>query len=486
MSLFLTPYIIDKIGVTAYGVWILVGSFSGYFGLFDFGIGFAVVRYVARYQETGEVEKRNEVISAAFYIASFLAAVVAVVVLVVIIKAPAWFDLPPEMIISARVVIGLVGFAVAVGFPLSIFSRALAGGLYRFDLFNKVSLIMGASQVMLTVFLLELDYGLYGLGLAAFFGSTIGYLWRLKILIKLIPDLKVRFQYLTRPILRKIGGYSIYSFILVLSGRVAFYSDSFIVGYLLGLEEVAIFGLAAKLVEYLRQLTFTVTNLFSPIASRYDPDLDKKSLKRIFYDGSRLNLLFSLPISLIMFFWGSVLIKLWIGPESSSSFSASGLILQVLLAGHILSFVQSVGGEIMLGVGRHRVYSIVSLGSALLNILLSIVLVKKIGLIGVAWGTTIPLTLLSLGYLPWATLKLVDGRPLEFIRQAIIRPALVALLPGVMVYAGRDYIDGLAALLYGSLAVALVYAIIAYFIGLRRSERERIRVELARVWRNFY
>jgi O-antigen/teichoic acid export membrane protein len=481
ISFFLTPYIITKVGQAAFGVWILVGSFSGYLGLFDFGIGFAVVRFVARYQKTGEPDKRNEIVATAFYTAIILASLVLAATIYIMYNAADIFNIPIELISQSQMVIFLIGISITLGFPLSIFSEALAGGLWRFDLFNKVSLLMGLIRTGLTILFLELGWGLAGLGLAALIGSLLGYIWRTKMLFSLLPDLSIRPGLVKRRVIKKIGGYSFFSFMLVLSGRIAYYSDSFIVGIYRGVEDVAIFGIAVKLTEYLRQLIFTITKQFTPVASRYDPSVDQASLRRIFYDGSRLNLLFSLPISLILFFWGGRMIALWVG----DSFAESEIILQVLLLGHILSFVQGIGGEVLLGVGRHKLFSILSMLAAAVNILLSIFLIKPLGLVGVAWGTTIPLALLSILYLPFATLRLVGGSIGEFLRSSVLPAMMASLLPGIIIIYAVDYLYDLMSLGLSLIAVILSYAISGYYWGLTGIEREKVLSGLRRIPRLF-
>lgn len=477
ISFFLTPYIISRLGQGAYGIWLLVGSFSGYLGLFDFGIGYAVVRYVARYQATGESGKRNEVIAAAFYTAAALALLVLVVTVLVMIYADHIFNLPPDLVHSTRVVILLIGLSIALGFPLSVFSEALGGGLYRQDLVNIVSLSMALVRAGLVVVFLEAGWGLMGLGAAALAGSLAAYLWRMGLLFSLLPDLSVRPALMNRLVLKTIGGYSFFSFLLVFSGRIAFYSDSVVVGIFRTVEDVAVFGLAVGLTEYLRQLVFTMTRLFAPVASRYDPEKDQISLKRLFYDGSRLSLLFSLPLSAVLFFWGGDLIRLWVGGRFAYSFT----ILQVLLIGHLFSFSQLIGGEIMLGVGRHRRFAVLSLAAALINTALSIILIKMIGLIGVAWGTTIPLILLSVLYLPGAVLRLVGGSWKEYLKLSI-SPPLVAMIPAVtIIIIGAGRLTTVNSVLCWGTAAALIYVTAGYFLGLNNEERSKAKSEMGRL-----
>jgi O-antigen/teichoic acid export membrane protein len=482
ISFFLLPYILAKIGQSALGVWILVGSFSGYLGLFDFGIGFAVVRFVARYQKTSEPEKRNEVVATAFYVACLLSLLVLTATLFITFHAADFFNIPADLVGQSQAVIFLIGLSIAIGFPLSIFSETLAGGLWRYDLFNKVGLLMALFRTGLTVVLLELQWGLTGLGLAALIGSILGYLWRMRILFSLLPDLSIHPRLVTWTVIKKIGDYSFYSFILVLSGRIAFYSDSFIVGVFRSVEDIAVFGIAAKLTEYLRQLIFTITRLFSPIASRYDPEVDQASLRRIFYDGGRLHLLFSLPLSLILFFWGGNFIRFWMG----DGFAPSQVILQILLLGHIVSFLQGIGGELLLGVGRHRFFALLSMLSAIINIALSIILVQKLGLVGVAWGTTIPLAVLSLLYLPIAALRLVGGSFTGFMKETL-GPALgAAILPGTLVVYAAGRMTDIYEMILWSIAVGVVYVFSAYLIGLKAAEKAKISSEWLKFIRRFF
>ena len=49
VGFFLTPYIITHLGKTGFGIWTLVGSIIGYYGVLDLGVSSAITRYVARY-----------------------------------------------------------------------------------------------------------------------------------------------------------------------------------------------------------------------------------------------------------------------------------------------------------------------------------------------------------------------------------------------------------------------------------------------------
>ncbi len=62
-GIFLSPYLIRKLGDEGYGVWVLVFGLIENYWLFDLGFRSATVKYSAHYRATGEVAKINEVIN---------------------------------------------------------------------------------------------------------------------------------------------------------------------------------------------------------------------------------------------------------------------------------------------------------------------------------------------------------------------------------------------------------------------------------------
>src|SRR5215475_1716407 len=54
VGLFLSPIILHWLGDAAFGIWALIFSITGYYGLFDLGIRSSVVRYVSTYTATND------------------------------------------------------------------------------------------------------------------------------------------------------------------------------------------------------------------------------------------------------------------------------------------------------------------------------------------------------------------------------------------------------------------------------------------------
>src|SRR5258708_17822696 len=65
LAFFLAPYVVWHLGNSAYGVWCLIVSLTGYLGLFDLGLRGAVTRYVARFHAQSTHNSCTEVSSSA-------------------------------------------------------------------------------------------------------------------------------------------------------------------------------------------------------------------------------------------------------------------------------------------------------------------------------------------------------------------------------------------------------------------------------------
>jgi O-antigen/teichoic acid export membrane protein len=142
--------------------------------------------------------------------------------------------------------------------------------------------------------------------------------------------------------------------------------------------------------------------------------------------------------------------------------------------------MQGIGGELLLGTGRHRSFAVLSLAAAAANIVLSILLIGPLGLNGVAWGTTVPLMLLSLAYLPAATMRLVGGSPSEFARR-VVAPALAAVVaPAALIIGTSGSIETYRQFAVYIVLTGVLYLPGAYLFGLTASERDKLK-ELRRL-----
>jgi O-antigen/teichoic acid export membrane protein len=102
-------------------------------------------------------------------------------------------------------------------------------------------------------------------------------------------------------------------------------------------------------------------------------------------------------------FFGDALILTWVG----ESYTESHTILLVLLVAQLVASPIGVLRWISFGAGHARAPALMHLVEAVANIILSLILIKPFGILGVALGTTIPVLVVELGgILPYACRQL--------------------------------------------------------------------------------
>jgi O-antigen/teichoic acid export membrane protein len=117
----------------------------------------------------------------------------------------------------------------------------------------------------------------------------------------------------------------------------------------------------------------------------------------------------------------------------------SARVLQILLLAQVFSIANFTSGNIAFGIAKHRPFALAVLAESLANLGLSIFLVRKIGINGVAWGTVVPNLIVQLFFWPRYICRVLDIPVWSYLWQSWARPALAAIPFGVACYVTDRY-----------------------------------------------
>src|SRR3954470_20026228 len=159
VGLFLWPLILHSLGDAAAGIWVLIFSITGYYGLFDLGIRSSVVRYISKAKATNDVEYASRLISTSLFSYSCIGAVALLITLLVSANIDHLFRIDPAFRSTARWLLLIVGCAVSLGFPLGV-AGGMLEGLQRFDVTNIADIASTLVRALLIVIALRHGSGL--------------------------------------------------------------------------------------------------------------------------------------------------------------------------------------------------------------------------------------------------------------------------------------------------------------------------------------
>jgi len=471
LGIVLMPFTVRHLGASEYGLWMLVASLTYYFQLLDLGYGSGLVRHVAEADATGNVDGVNRILSTfvVVYAALGLAAGLGTIGLM-LWAVPRFPHLSADEVRRGQLVLAMIGVRTAIGFPMTVFGAATTAR-QRFALNNCVAIVIALVNGAVTYAVLVAGYGLLmlvactsALGLA----SYAAYAWTARIAF---PEMRIRPSLFSRHLVREVTTFSVYVFIIDIAIQIGFNLDNVVVGAALGTSAVAVYAVTLRLADYQRQLCNQFNGFLFPIVVRLRASGSQEALQSMLIEATRIALVLVTGVTIAVIGFGRPLLIEWMGP----GFEAGAVPLYVLALAGIVLVGQGPLGNILLGTGRHRLVAFVSLGEAIANLALSLILVRRFGLLGVAVGTAVPIAIANLCILLPAACRQVEVPLVRFI--GLVVPASIAgAVPAIAVCAAfRVWLPpaSLAAILAEGAAVGIVYLAAACRVGFDRSVRTR-------------
>ena len=454
----LSPFIVHHLGDEAFGLWILIFSLTGYYGLFDLGIRSSIVRYVAKYSATGENEELNRLVNTAMFSYSAIGAVTMAITLISVYSVSSIFKIQPEFLTTARWLLLMVGTSVSLGFPLGVFSGILEG-LQRFYVLNFTNITSTILRTVLIIVFLERGGGLLTVALITVALPLLNQIVNATVAFRHL-ELRIAPRFVSRASLKLIAGYSGTTFLIIVAGRLRFKTDAMVIGTFVGAAAITFFTIGSRLVDYSSEVVSSLAQIFIPMSSQSQAKGDLDGLRKIFVVGNRACAFIIFPITAILTVLGKSVIEAWMGAKYISQ---SYPVLLVLLYPMTLMLAQSASGRTLWGMAKHRTWAYVALAEGISNLVLSIILVRPYGILGDAIGTAIPLTCSMIFFLPRHLCNLLGIKLRTYLSQAFLLPFLLTMpLVACLLLMQRWYIPHHLP----GLLVQLVIAGVVYGLGL--------------------
>jgi O-antigen/teichoic acid export membrane protein len=474
VGFFLAPFVLHHLGNTGYGVWTLVLSLTGYFGLLDLGIRSSVGRFVARHVALCDADKVNRTVSTAMTILS-CGGLLALLATAVIELNFDRFKVGADLQGTAKAALLVAGIQIACSLPLGVFGAVLVA-LERFDIMTGVTIAGAVTRAALIVVFLKSGHSLIAMASIALVVGVAEYTAMGISAKALYRPLAISRRFVDRAAGKELMNFGMYRFVWTIANQLIFYTDSLVIGMFLGASDITFYAIAGSLITYGRNIVSLATDPLYPMATRMDSKNDREGLRQLQILGTRIGLLVGLPLCLGLVFLGKQFISLWMGPQ----YAWSASILIVLTIPQFSSMSQYVSALVLAGMARHKILAYVALGEGIANLALSIVLVRRIGAIGVAWGTVIPHLISTTVVIPFYTLRTLKLSVRTYVIQGFLRPILCAIPVAALCYGFSQYVETPTWLTFGSevAVVGVVLAITGYFICLTTEQQASISGKL--------
>lgn len=464
------PLNLAYLGPSNYGLWVLLGSMTVHFSLFDLGFSGATVKFIAQYRARTDARALNEIASTVFFAFASIGVLAYALIAGLAFNLDVLFPVTPEQAAIGQWLLLIIGVQVALNFPFSVFG-AVTAGFQRHDINSVAAIIASIAAAGVNIALVVAGYGLVAIVAAMTGVRVLAFLAYRANAYRVYPDLHVHAGLVRKARLREVTGFSVYTSVIDWAHRLNYQLDSVIIGAFLGPAAVAVWAPAERIITATQRLTNQVNGILFPMIVDSDTAQERRRLQQILIQGTRFSLGFVVPVAAALIIVADPLIHAWLG-ERAKDVAGTIPVLQVLAVAVAIRVGGATGTTVLKGAGQHRMLAWVNLLTGIVNVALSAMLITRFGLVGVAYGTVIPIAISTIAVLYPAACRRV-GLPVGVAVRGAVLPALWPAIPaaGVLLLL-RDYAPAtLVGVVLEAGVASLVY--LALFIGVAVGRTDR-------------
>jgi len=253
-------------------------------------------------------------------------------------------------------------------------------------------------------------------------------------------------------------------------------ADRVILGIMLGAAAIALYEVAAKLGALLFQIIGLAISATPSFVAHKETVTTREGMNDFFLTGSRYLSLLLMPTFMIVLVFTPAIIHVWVGPEFAISTIAAQFLIASALPFPLLILIDSI----LIARDQYKVWLPFAILVAIINLIVTALLVLQLGLIGVAIGTFVA-ALCDVACKLWVLRSTIQCPVRKWI-QRVLLPATIAVgISAVLAIAFTTIAVpvNLTLLLIGLCAtIALSYAII--FSSILSSDERSTCLRLAR------
>jgi O-antigen/teichoic acid export membrane protein len=472
IGLVLLPLNLAYLGPAEYGLWVLLGSVTIHFSLLDLGYAGALVKFMAQYRAHRDARALNEIASTLFFVFAGIGLLAYAVAAGVAFNLEHIFHVTAAQADTGRWITLIIALYVALNFPFSVYGGVMAG-FQRYDANNVVAVATSLLAALVNVAVL-----LAGADLLVLVASTTGvrvlaFLLYRRNAYRVFPELRIAPSLFRTARLREVTGFSIYSAIIDWANKLNYQLDELVIGIFMGSAAVAVWAVAERIISGTQRLTNQLNGVLFPVVVDSDASARQQVLQQVLLQGTRLSLAMVLPIAATLILLAEPLLRGWLGDGATPAMLGAVPVVQILAVAVGIRVGNATATTVLKGAGRHRMLAFVNLGTGLVNMALSVALIRPFGLTGVAWGTLIPIALSSFFILYPAACRRV-GLP---VRHAVLHAVLPAIWPALVVVALGHWVAGLPsggtllAVVLQALVAAVLYLALFFAFAIGRRDR---------------
>jgi len=388
------PLLLNYFGSTTYGIWILILGLAGYINTISFGIPSAMITLVAI---ASNLNEKYLILKKSFYILGILSALFLSLFVFVLYFSDNWIiallgNIDAELVTLSKNIFILFVIFTLVKLPLNLYMQFFTGmnTVYISEIYQIFTALINFIAVLIAVYFNMEIFSFIIFWLAG----------QLLLNIIAVFHVLIKYAYLKKEFNREntISNNEIlksgFSFFQVgIAASIVWSTDNLVISHFMSPEFVTPYSIAFKIFTYIFMFSAMLNGVIGPMYGNAYAKKDWDSIRRYTFLIHRLLPILGALVWVFLIFFAKEIIILWTGNENA--FGGYLLIFSLGLYGYVLSYVNTYA-TLVYSLNFANKTLIIAWSEAIINLILSVILIQYFGIGGVALGTALSALIISL------------------------------------------------------------------------------------------
>lgn len=317
INFFLTPFVVKRLGVEAYGFLRLSSDIIGYTSIITIALNSMAGRFITISYQKGDICRANSYFSSVFFSNLILSIVVLLFLLVFLFNLENFFEIPQHLVLDVKLLFGFSILTTIIGLMTNVYGvatfiknrlelssiRQIIGNLLRGAL---IVILFGCFPAHLWY------YGVTGVVMTLYFSFT-----NYRFCKYLTPELYLSYRHYDWGKVIELIKSGIWNLINRLGGIMGHGFDMIIANVCIGATAMGLFSLSKSIPVIMLGLFGMIAGVFAPLFTQLWAQDKKEELQSELLKSIRICGFFAnIPLTCLLVF-GDHFYKLWLPGEDS-------------------------------------------------------------------------------------------------------------------------------------------------------------------------
>lgn len=411
----LTPFLISKLGVEIYGIYLTITAITGFMSIMDLGIAGSSVRQFAHYYALKDTKKFNIVYSLSILIYFILGLLIYILFIILINTSFLTLIFTTENLNNQNVKLALLISAGTIFLNMVLLVNSnISMALQKNNFHALGKVIITVSEALFILIFISFNYNLIGLVVAKMLSVLVGVIAFQIINKKLVKTIRIVLIF-DKLLFIDLVSFGFYNSITQISNGLIGQLDKILISSFLGPEFVTYYSIPMAVAQRIHGLVATASNVIFPVTSELQATNKLDVIKDLYKRTQNFVLLISSILILPFVLFAKDILSVWLGIEFASQ---AANIFKVILIAYIVIGSNIPTYFMFNGLNLPKYNAAYSLVTAIIKITFTIILLRYYGVMGAA--VSILISTISVPFFIYVFERKISSNRLHFFKRGYL------------------------------------------------------------------